>query len=98
MSKEKLQEAMDAICRGEMPEGVSIHLDKATTDDDWSKLNPNSLETSCRDCDTYYTMEWQTGEEPPEKLVCPECGSSNHGGVGSPAGGMHLALWDPRLP
>jgi len=34
----------------------------------------------------------------PEVLTCPKCGSCNHGGVGSPAGGMHLLLWDEALP
>jgi Zn finger protein HypA/HybF involved in hydrogenase expression len=98
MTKEKLLEAMDALCRGETPEGVTVHVSHATTDADWDALNPNSLETECRDCGAYYTKEWQEGEEPPRELTCPECGSGNHGGVGSPAGGFHLMMHDPRLP
>jgi hypothetical protein len=99
MSKEKLQEAMQAIIDGkELPDAVCVHVSRATTQEDWDSLNPNSLETDCRDCGAYYTKEWVEGEEPPQELICPECGSKNHGGVGSPAGGMHLALHDPNLP
>ena len=71
-----------------------IFIDRATTPADWDSLNPNSLETDCRDCGTYYTKEWKAGDKPPAVLTCPKCGSGNHGGVGSPAGGMHLLLWD----
>jgi heterodisulfide reductase subunit A-like polyferredoxin len=74
------------------------HIDKTTTQADWDALNPNSLETDCRDCGAYFTMEWKENEKPPEELKCPQCGSCNHGSVGSPAGGMHLAMFDPRLP
>jgi hypothetical protein len=98
MSKGELLKAMEDLAAGKTPEGVHVHMERATTDEDWAKLNPNSLETDCRDCGAYYTKEWQEDEKPPEKLICPECGSTNHGGVGSPAGGMHLALWDSRLP
>ena len=75
-----------------------MFTDKATTAADWDSLNPNSLETECRDSGMYFTKEWRAGDKVPEVLVCPKCGSDNHGGVGSPAGGMHLALWDPELP
>ncbi len=75
-----------------------IFTDKATTKADWDALNPNSMETDCRDCGSYYVMEWKAGEKPPEQLTCPHCKSQNHGGVGSPAGGMHLALWDAEMP
>lgn len=77
---------------------AAAHVTKTVTDADWDALNRNSLETDCLDCGNYYTMEWKEGNNPPQKLICPSCGSSNHGCVGSPAGGMHLALHDARLP
>ena len=90
MCREKLQEAMDAIAKGApVPEDVCIHVSHTPTQAEWDALDPNSCETTCRDCDTYY--EGRLGEN----LICPECGSSSHGAVGSPAGGMHLLMHDP---
>ena len=66
--RDRLREAMEAILAGQSaPEGLVVHMSQATTDADWDALNPNSLETECRDCDSYYTMEWEEDEKPPEK-------------------------------
>lgn len=75
-----------------MSDKLACHISKATQPEDWDKLNRNSLETTCQDCLTYFTKEWKDGEEPPTNLLCPQCGSENHGAVGSPAGGMNLLL------
>ena len=92
MCREKLLATMDAIGRGEpAPDGVMVHVSRETTQADWDALDPNSCETTCRDCGAYY--EGRLGED----LVCPECGSRSHGAVGSPAGGMHLLMHDPSF-
>lgn len=51
-------------------------------------LDPNTWETTCRDCNTYYTGVFPEKGEP--ELVCPDCGSKRITGLGSPAGGMNL--------
>ncbi len=80
------------------PVGTDVHISKAASDADWDALNPNSQETECRACGAYHTKELKNGEEELRKLTCPEFGSGNHGGVGSPAGGHHVAMHHPRLP
>lgn len=92
------KDALEKVLKGEQIDGVVCHVDKTTTQADYDKLNPNSLETNCRDCDTYYVMTWEEKDTPPTKLICPECGSNNHGCVGSPAGAAHLAMFDPNMP
>lgn len=91
--------AVAAACHGHEPgPGINIHIDRGTTDEDWAALDPNSLESDCRDCGAYIELHWSASQRPPEQIRCPNCGSTNHGAVGSPAGGMHAALWDSRLP
>jgi Zn finger protein HypA/HybF involved in hydrogenase expression len=84
--------AMDAIGKGEpAPEGVFMHVSHTPTQADWDALDPNSYETECRDCGVYY--EGQFEPKPEETYItCPECGSANHGCVGSPAGSYSLAM------
>ena len=91
-------DALESIARDTLGEGaVVVHASRPTTKADWDTLNPNSLETDCRDCGAYYTMEWAEDEGHPEQLTCPDCGSHNHGSVGSPAGAMSLAMHDPTF-
>jgi hypothetical protein len=80
------------------PTGFTLHIDRATEPADYDRLNPNSLDTDCRACGSYYEVEWPEGERPPETLTCPHCGSHDHGCVTSPAGAYDLAMWDPNLP
>ncbi len=95
MSADWVREAIAAIVRGEEPpEGVLVHVTRETTQADWDALDPNSFESDCRDCGAY--IVGQFAADPAETVIrCPECGSTNHGGVGSPAGAFSLAMHDP---
>lgn len=93
----KLLAAMDAIQNGApLPEGTMAHVSRETTQADWDALDPDSFDTECRDCGAYYEGKLAPkGQE--TAIQCPECGSRNHGAVGSPAGALHLAMHDPRF-
>lgn len=93
--KDKLREAMDAIVKGEpLPDGVLMHVSHAPTQADWDALDPDTYDTTCRDCGSYYEGRLpQDRSAPPPKLICPHCGSARHGSVGSPAGASSLAMW-----
>ena len=99
MSEESwIDDAIKAMEDGtSLPEGVIAHVSRATTQADWDALNPYSESTSCRDCGEYYESHWNEEahkKSGPPKLVCPKCGSTNHGGTCSPAGADHLAMHD----
>lgn len=83
--------------KAKMGKDVSIHFDKATKPEDYDALDPNSYETTCAKCDA--TIIGQFGPNGELATPCSECSSlETKGGMSSPAGAMHLALWDPRLP
>ena len=71
---------------------VFVHTDSTPTQEDWDALDPNSYETTCADCSTPY--DGQFGPDHSLATPCPQCGSMNtKGGLMSPAGVTHLALW-----
>ena len=95
----EIDEIMRKINSGEpLPEGVVVHACRSTTKADRDALNPYSESTTCEDCGAYYESHWDEATHKasgPPKLVCPKCGSANHGGCCSPAGADHLAMHDP---
>lgn len=93
MASDELRKAMDAIVKGDArPEGVTVHMDRRPTQADWDALDPNSYETTCAKCGAYVVGQFGPNHE--TETPCAECGSTEYtGGFGSPAGGMHLALW-----
>ncbi len=75
---------------------VMVHFDKTTTKADWDALDPNSYETTCAKCDA--TIIGQFGPNGELATPCSECGSlETKGGLSSPAGAVHLAMFDPSF-
>lgn len=76
---------------------VTIHLDRTTQPEDYDALDPNSYETTCAKCDA--TIIGQFGPKGELQTPCSQCGSlETKGGLSSPAGAMHLAMFDPIMP
>lgn len=73
-----------------MADDTFVHVDRAPTQSDWDALDPDTYETTCADCGTPY--DGRFGPDHNLATPCPNCGSTETGAVGSPAGGMHLIL------
>lgn len=96
--RDELRRIMDDLAAGKpLPEGVLVHVDRRPTQADWDALDPNSYETTCAQCDA--PIFGQFGPNGETDTPCPDCGShETTGGIASPAGAMHLALWSDNLP
>jgi hypothetical protein len=71
---------------------VFLHVDRATTKADWDALDPHSYETTCADCGA--GIIGQFGPNGETETPCSQCGSTKTtGGISSPAGAVHLAMW-----
>lgn len=94
---DKLQEAMKAIAEGgPLPDGVMVHADRQTTKSDWDKLDPNSYESECAKCGAH--VIGQFGPKGETETPCSQCGGTElTGGISSPAGAYHLAMFDPSM-
>jgi hypothetical protein len=92
MTEDELRAAAEALWSGTpLPEGFTAHVDRAPTKADWDALDPNTYETTCAKCGAYVVGTFGPNNEC--ETPCSECGSTEYtGGIGSPAGGMHLAL------
>lgn len=97
MTDSKLREAMDAVIAGTpLPDGVSFHATRITTQADWDALDQNSYETECAKCGA--AVIGQFGPNNEVETPCGQCGSTEMtGGICSPAGAFSLAMHDPAF-